>query len=172
MEWNHKGVMIEATAAGTFRAVFDGTHISKGSLSAVKKDIDKRLEEKAKEVTLSLPVVVLRASDRFSGTKREIDSAVITGIDRNSLKAIGHNIEAKAGWKNDEILPESKENKKLLHDYVQAEAEFNRLKELVDRRSVDTYFGSAFSVRNKIQYHEAVKKLEESYAKAKKSEAD
>jgi len=59
------------------------------SLSAAQKAIDKHLGEKAQDVVLNLPVVMLLGNSRVDETAWSIKQAVISGVDREDLSVQG-----------------------------------------------------------------------------------
>ena len=170
MAWEHKGINIESTPSGQFMAMFEGVSIIKASLDAVKNDINRRQSMKAAAVQLNLRVVILRVSDRFSYKEENaIAHAVITGLDPESRTPEG--IQAPKGWKNDEILPDSKDNTKRLEALIAARAELKRAEKAIEGREVSLWIPSAG--RNKpIAYGDAVKRILDNYEAANKAKAE
>jgi hypothetical protein len=169
MAWEYKGISIEPTSSGQFRAVHEGVNIIKPSLAAVKKDIDRRQSVKAEITPMNLPVVILLESSRYSNEgKTQIIHRAITGIDPESRRILG--IEAPEGWLNSEILPESKENSRRLDKLAIARTDLKEADKSVKGREVELYIPS-LSRNRPIPYGDAVKRLFENYAEAKKNKA-
>lgn len=141
--WSHKGIEIEALPSGQFKAMFGDIAIIKGSLATIKKDIDRRLDAKAKEVALDLPVVIVRVPTWRSEAPHLVERATITGISSDKNKILG--IDPPDGYRNGFALPFSEENELLLRGWLDHYMEEKRLKQIVDELAVRTGFGEMYS---------------------------
>ena len=168
MAWTHKGITIEAMSSGNFTAVYEGVKIIKPSLIAVKKDIDKRQETKATAIPLNLPVVILQEPSYFKDEEARIIHSVITGLDPDSRKIQG--IDYLDGWRNGEILPDSKENTRRLEKLVIARADLKAAEKSIKGREVSLYLPKL--ARNKpMPYGSDIMKIKENYVAAQKGKA-
>lgn len=139
MAWNYKGIEIEMRGE-KFYAAMDDTAIVKPSLAAAKREIDKRLDAKAKLVTLNLPVVVLRVSFISEDDEKRpdiIEKAIITGVDESN-RILG--IASLEGYRTCYALPYSVENAKILADYRHHQTEERRLRNIIESLNIPTRF--------------------------------
>ena len=169
MAWNHKGFEIDMQGA-FFATEIDNKRISLSSLNGVKKAIDKHLDAKAQEVTISLPVVIRISKGRFSreaGTDHDkVIHCVITGVDAETKKVVG--ITPPAGWGVYCVLPDTPENTKALETLIAAEEDVSKAKRNIEGSSVGTSFVGVGRKGN--SYSEAIELLKKSYERANKGE--
>jgi hypothetical protein len=167
MGWTHRGIEIDLRGE-RFAAKVGDKNVILPSVSAVKKAIDKHLEAKAKEVSISLPVIVRIRRDRRIDNKRDrVIHCVITGLDATTMRAVG--IVIPEGWSGRSVLPDTAENVKLLEALVDADEAQTAAQEAIEGRSVGTSF--AGYGRSKNTYSEALALLHQSYERAKKGKS-
>lgn len=166
-KWQYKGFTIELTPSASFAAEIGDKYYSGSSLSAAKKAIDKHLEEKAKDVKLSLPVVMVLGNSRFDETNFIIKQGVITGVDQKSIEVQG--LDERRNFEY--TLPDSKANMELSLEYVKAQKVLTALKKKLEARSINLQL-SGYSSLKKTPYHEAIKTLQDRYEAAKKAKSE
>lgn len=163
MAWTHKGIEIEMLGA-QFVAECHGKRIVGTSLKSAQKAIDKRLDEKAQEVELSLPVVILRLRLRMwsndKGPSEMIKRATITGLNGDTKAAQGIDPPKEGSWRNGYILPDTPENAELLAKFIEASRVESECKQRIEELCIRARFSE------KSTYAEAVKSIQEQYESA------
>jgi len=168
MQWTHKDHEINLVGE-RFRTLIAGKSCAYPSLEACKKAIDKHLDVKATAVELNLPVVVLRSKGLYGRSTGEGEAvfAAITGVDPSDNKVQG---VRRDGFRNDYVLPASKENEKIINDFLRAERDAAKAKKAIEARSFGTYI---HQVRGKnMPYADAVTLLQQRYEKAKQAKSE
>ena len=160
MAWTYKEIEITMQGA-SFVAEVNGKRILKPSLKAVQKEIEKCLEEKAKEVTLSLPVVILRIESSLwtynqGKFPERIDHAVITGINPTTKEVVG--IEPPDKYRNAYMLPDTPANSELLKVWLEADRAERAAKQAIEEIQMSKRFG------DKVSYAEAVAYIQKQHA--------
>jgi len=167
VQWTHQGVVITLRGSQVV-AQHDGVNIVKSSLSAVKKDIDKRMNVKASAVKLQLPIVSWRESTWRSSKKipagiaHEVITGISVGPSRKGYPDLSLLIDGmpESEYSRDYILPNTPENEALILRLKEAEKALEQLKDEIEERSIGTYLIGT--------YAEAVKRLQENYRAASK----
>lgn len=158
-QWKHRDFDIELR--GERFGVKIGTEfIFRASLNAVKKAIDKHLDERAKAAKLSLPVVILLKRGRHAKEDEGpvISHAVITDVDPTGMCITG------SAGEGSECLPDSPANESILRHLFETEKLLESLKSKVNERTVRRSFRS-FG-RHEMSYSEMVADLQKSYDNA------
>ena len=161
--WQHRGIDISLVGA-RFKCQFDGVAIVKDSLAAVKKDLDKRLGEKAKAVKLNLPIVSWRTNTWMNSDKSAVEGIaheIITGVAVEKNKMILEGIDSI--WKRSYILPDTPDNEKLILDLRAAKQTVLELEMKIESSEIGLYFGS------KPVCAQVVEGLQANYARALKT---
>lgn len=171
MAWEYKGITIEMRGE-FFHAIAQGKRITKSSVAAIRKEIDRLESVKAEEqaAVMNLPVVILRESSSYSTPdKTQIFHGSITGLDLETRKVIG--VEEPKGWRNSEILPDSPENTKRLEKLKAARSALKDAEHSIEGREVSLYIPSL--PHNKlVPYGSAVSTILKYYEDAKNGKAD
>ena len=158
-QWKHRDFDIDMYGE-QFGVKLGANVIRRASLSAVKKAIDKYLDDQAKAGSISLPVVILHKRGRHANEDEGpiISHAVITAIDPTTQSVTG---EAAEGV---ECLPDTPENEDLLRQLFETEHIFEMIKADVSTREVTRHFRNYG--RHEPSYSEMVAQLQKSYDNA------
>jgi hypothetical protein len=162
MSWRHKGIEINVTSDGIFKAHIDDLEVIADSRANCEKKIDDAVRIGLRR-TVSLAVVgLLEFTDHYGSKKDkregEIFHAILTGVNR-STRALQID-EVPKGFELARTIPDTPENVELLERWKLASAELRE----VNRKLGDCFLKpSGYGRIEAGDYEKVLSAIEETY---------